>query len=127
MPYRPDRMDHMPGGQLVAPGDLRFSRFTAVELAALGQQLRPCCTMDGAVHATAAQQRVVGGVNDGIHHLLGDVALDDVQALVHGALLLLKDTRYTRPHKRLRNHSRQSTNTKSRKHHKMPDVASVVN
>ncbi len=37
--------------------------------------------MDGAVHAAAAQQRAVGGVDDGVHVEPRDVALDDAHAV----------------------------------------------
>jgi hypothetical protein len=47
--------------------------------------------MDGTVHATAAEQRRVGRVDDGIDALLGDVALHELQPcgaepeLLHGS------------------------------------------
>ena len=40
--------------QPVALGDFRFAGAAAVQGAALGKQLRPCCPVNGSIHATAA-------------------------------------------------------------------------
>ena len=40
--------------QPVALGDFRFTGAAAVQGAALGKQLRPCCPVNGSIHATAA-------------------------------------------------------------------------
>ena len=42
--------------------------------------------MNGPVDAPAAQQRLVGGVDDGVHRQRGNIALDDLDARIHGAL-----------------------------------------
>ena len=73
VPHRAHRVDHIAAGQAVAPGELRLTGPAAVECAALGQQLRPCGAVNGAVHAAAAQQGFVGGVDDGVHLHAGDV------------------------------------------------------
>lgn len=80
-------MDYKPGGQAIALGELGLSRFAAAQGAALGQQLRPCGTVDGAVHATAAQQALLGGVDDGVHFHGGDIISHNMQG--HGATSLV--------------------------------------
>ena len=70
-----DGVDDVPAGQVIGGGQLGLSRLTAVEGAALRQKPRPGGTVDSAVHAAAAQQGGVGGVDDGIGVGLGDVAL----------------------------------------------------
>jgi hypothetical protein len=42
--------------------------------------------VDGAVDPAAAEQALIGGVDDGVDVELGNVALDDVDALGHGPL-----------------------------------------
>ena len=39
--------------QPVALGDFRFTGAAAVQGAALGKQLRPCCPVNGSIHAAA--------------------------------------------------------------------------
>jgi hypothetical protein len=62
----------------------------AADLLASGQDLCAPAAVDRAVHAAAAQQRRVGGVDDGVDLLLRDVALHEEQpglsdlGLVHG-------------------------------------------
>ena len=56
VPHRPDRMDHVFRRQPISPGNLRLTGFTATQGSALRQQFRPGRRMDGAVHASAAQQ-----------------------------------------------------------------------
>src|SRR5207248_1710879 len=64
------------GRQSIPLGDPRLARGAASERAALGEQLGPRGAMNRAVHAAAAEQRRVGGVDDGVDGLLSDVALD---------------------------------------------------
>jgi hypothetical protein len=45
-------------------------------LDALLQQLRSGGAVDGAVHSAPAQERRVGGVDNGIDLLLGDIPFD---------------------------------------------------
>jgi hypothetical protein len=40
--------------------------------------------MDGAIHATTAEQRVVGGIDDGVNVEGGDVGVDDLDTVRHG-------------------------------------------
>ncbi len=67
-------MDHMPRLQTIAAGDLGLAGIAAAERLAFAQQFRPRRAMDGAVHAAAAEQRAVGGIDDGIDLERGDVA-----------------------------------------------------
>ena len=57
-----------------------------MQLAALGQQFRSCCSVDGAIDATATEQRGVGGVDDGVDALFCDVALQGDE-FCHGGCL----------------------------------------
>ncbi|MCI0639826.1 MAG: hypothetical protein L0Y72_16330 [Gemmataceae bacterium] len=74
-------MDDVFGRQFVALGDFGFAGGAAAERFALGQQFAPRRAVDGPVHAAAAQERSVGGVDDGVHSELGDVAFLKVEAL----------------------------------------------
>ena len=65
--------------QAVALRDLSLSRFAAAQGAALNQQLRPGGTMDGAVHASAAQQAFIGSIDDGIHLHGGNIVSYNLQ------------------------------------------------
>ena len=55
----------------------------AAERPALGQDRRAAGAVDRAVHAAAAEQRLVGGVDDGVDDLLGDVAAHDLDGSGH--------------------------------------------
>jgi len=57
----------MPRRQPVTPGDFGVAGRTAVQGAAFGEKLRPGRAMDCAIDATAAEQRRVGGVDDGVN------------------------------------------------------------
>ena len=72
-PNRAGGVDHIAAGEVVGSGDLRLTRLAAAQCAALLQQLRPCGAVDRPIHAAAAQQRTVGGVDDGIHLRFGNV------------------------------------------------------
>src|SRR2546423_90677 len=72
-PRRRGGMDHVLAGQTVAARDLGSAGCAAVERAALGEQFRPRRAVDGAIDAAAAQQRGVGGIDDGIDRKRGDV------------------------------------------------------
>ena len=54
-------MDDVLCFQPVALGDFRFAGAAAVQDAALGKQLRPCCPVNGSIHATAATIVVTAG------------------------------------------------------------------
>ena len=67
-------MDHVLGGQVVAARGLGISGGASCQLAALLQQPRAGGSMNGSIYAASAQQRVVSGVDDGIHRHLCDIA-----------------------------------------------------
>ena len=73
-----DRMDHVTGGQVIAPGDPRLARRAAADLAAFVQQPRPRRPVNGPVHTAPAKKRFVRGVHDGVHLQRGDVGGDDL-------------------------------------------------
>ena len=75
------RMDDVLCFQPVALGDLRFAGAAAVQSAALSKQFRPCCPVNGPIHATAAQQAAVGRIHDAVTVQLGDVSLRDFQLI----------------------------------------------
>ena len=78
VPHRPDRVDHMLGLELIAARDLGRAGVAATERAALDQQIRPGRAMDCAVDATAAQERAVRRVHDGINRERRDVRNSDL-------------------------------------------------
>src|SRR4029079_9988360 len=89
-PDRTDGVDHVTGGETKARGDARVARRAAADLPAGLEQLAARGAMDGAVHAAAAEQRRVGGVDDRVDVLLRDVApnrLDECRAHGRGTLL----------------------------------------
>ena len=79
MPDRADGMNHMPRRQTIASGDFGVAGLAAVERAAFGKKLRPGGAMDRAVDAAAAEQRRIGGVDDGVNAQGRDVGDDDFQ------------------------------------------------
>src|SRR6266851_3864280 len=79
MPYRADGMNHVARGQLIAAGDLGLAGRAALKRSALGEEIGSGRAMDGAVDTAAAQQRSIGGVDDGVDGKPGDVADDDFE------------------------------------------------
>ncbi len=67
MPDRPYGVNHMPRREPVASGYFGIARAATAEAAALGQQLRSRGAVDRAVDTTAAEQRGIGGVDDGVN------------------------------------------------------------
>src|SRR5262245_14843671 len=78
-PHRADRVDDVLGFEAIAARDLGGAGIAAAERAAFGEQVRPGGAMDGAVDAAAAEQRPVGGVDDGPHIERGDVRNADLE------------------------------------------------
>ena len=58
----------------VAPGDASLARRAAADAPALFQKLWARSPVDGTVHTPAAQERVVGSVDDGIDLERGDIS-----------------------------------------------------
>ncbi len=79
VPDRTDSMDYMPRRQPITPGDFGVAGLAATERAAFRQQFRPGRTVNCAIDATAAKQRGVRGVDNGIDTQAGDVGDDDLQ------------------------------------------------
>jgi len=57
----------MPSGQPVTFCDFGVAGGTTAKAAAFGQKLRTGRAMDGAVDTAAAEQRLIGGVDDGVN------------------------------------------------------------
>src|SRR5258708_12075838 len=72
-------MDDMQGWQRISQSDLGGAGIATLEGAEFGKKLRPGRAMDRAVHATTAEQRGVGGVDDGVDAQARDVGDDDFQ------------------------------------------------
>lgn len=66
-------------GRRVASSGLGLAGGTAVQSAALGQQLRPGRPVNDPVHPAASQQGGIGGIDDGVHLQFGDVPCDSAQ------------------------------------------------
>jgi hypothetical protein len=67
MPYRTHGVNHVPRRQLVTLGDFGVAGLAAMEHAAFGEKPGPGGAVDGAIDATAAEQRGIGGVDDGVN------------------------------------------------------------
>jgi hypothetical protein len=66
MPNRADSVHDMPSRQQVTASDFGRTRIAAAECSAFGEQFRTRRTMDGAIDASAAKQRPVRRIDDGI-------------------------------------------------------------
>ena len=66
MPDRPDRMDHVLTGKVVALRDFRVARLAPTQLEALRPQPSASGTVDRPVDASPSQQRPVRGIHDRI-------------------------------------------------------------
>ena len=80
VPDRPYRVNDEARGQPIAFGDFGAAGRTTVERTAFFAQFRPCRAMNRAIDAPATEQRIVGGVYDGIYGELRYVADDDLEA-----------------------------------------------
>ena len=69
-----DGMDDEPGGEVVAARDARLAGRATTQAPALLQKPRTGCTVDGAVDTSAAEQRCVGRIHNGIDLQSGDVS-----------------------------------------------------
>ncbi len=78
MPYRSDRMNHEPGWEVEARGQLGVARFTAIEEAASLEKPRACRAVDRAIDTAAAQQARIGGIDDRVEREARNIALDDL-------------------------------------------------
>jgi len=80
LPDRADAVDDIAGRQPIAARDPRLSGRAAADAPALLQQFRPGGAMDRAIHAAAAEQAVIGGIDDRVDRATGDVARHHVPA-----------------------------------------------
>ena len=78
VPDRARRMDHIFGGKPVSLRDLCLSRLASVQRAAFSQQLRSGRAVDRAVYPAPAQQRSIGGVDNGVHRKGRDISTYDL-------------------------------------------------
>jgi hypothetical protein len=67
VPDRADGVDDMPRRQPMAGRDFGVTGFAAIEGTAFGQEFGAGGAVNRAVDATAAEQRRVGGVDDGVN------------------------------------------------------------
>ena len=72
---RPYRMNDILCFQPVALSDFCFSGAAAVQRAALRQQFRPCCPVDGTIHTAATQQTAIGRIHDAVTVQLSNIPL----------------------------------------------------
>ena len=75
---RSDRLDHPPGRHVASRRPASIARRQTVREArdTVLEDDRTTCSMDRAIDAAAAAHPVVGGVDDGVDLLRGDVAED---------------------------------------------------
>jgi hypothetical protein len=60
-------MNDVAGRQPISSGDFRVASVAATHPTALGEQLGPGRTVNRAINATAAKQRTVRSVDDGVN------------------------------------------------------------
>src|SRR2546427_11407456 len=98
-PDRADRVDDPARRQGVTARQPHLAGRTAAEPAALLPQARAGCAMDGAVHAAAAEQARVRGVDEGVDVERGDVAAHETHArrLAHPSRLRTMSQRPSAP------------------------------
>ena len=82
IPHRSNRVDHMSGLETIPFGDLGIAGLAAVQHAAFKNKLGPRGPMNRAIDPTAAQQRRIGGVDDGVNAKRCNIGDDDFQPRV---------------------------------------------
>jgi len=99
VPHGPDRVDHVFRRQPVAAGNLGVAGGAAIQCSAFGQQLGTGCAVNGAIDTTAAEQRIVGGIDDCVHLQCGDVVGNNVNncQIVCGVQVIKKVNMITSP------------------------------
>jgi len=75
-PDRPHSVDDEARRQQVALGQLGVAGFAAAEKSTLMNKVRSGGAMNGAIHPAAAQERRIGGVDDGVDVERGDIGLN---------------------------------------------------
>jgi hypothetical protein len=79
MPDGSDRVNHEPCREAVSTRDACGPGRATSNGQALGKQLGAGSPVNGTVHASAAAQRLVGGIHDRIDSLLRDVSAKDLE------------------------------------------------
>src|SRR4030095_3849757 len=82
-PDRSDRMDNIPGAQVIASGDFRISCRAAVESSTLFEQVGPRASVNRAIDSSASQERGISGIDDCVDLLTGYVPLSDLDSVFH--------------------------------------------
>ena len=77
-PARANGVNDISCWQVVAFGYFCLHRFTAVQLQAFLQKLRPRRFMNSAVHPAATKQTIVGSVNNGINFHFGNIGSNNL-------------------------------------------------
>ena len=78
-----DGVDDVPGRETEAGGDFGLPCGAAVQGTTVGQQLRPGGAVNGSVDSAAAQEGIVGGVDDGVDGQCRNIGTDDTQGGGH--------------------------------------------
>ena len=81
--YRAYRMNDILCFQPVALSDFCFSGAAAVQRAALRQQFRPCCPVDGTIHTAATQQTPIGRIHDAVTVQFGNITLHHLNLIFY--------------------------------------------
>jgi len=79
VPDRANGVNHVPRRQAIGSRDLGAAGLTTVERAAFGEKPRSRRAMDRTIHATPAEQRPIGGVDDGVNAQCRDVGDNDFE------------------------------------------------
>ena len=74
LPFGSNSVNDVPGGQIVPHGDFRLPGPAPAQGPAFLEEGFPRGPVNAPVHAPSPQQRGVGGVDDGVHLQLRDVA-----------------------------------------------------
>jgi hypothetical protein len=79
---RSDGVDNMLGGEVISLGNDSVASLNGTKWSALLSKLGTCSGMDGAIDAGTAKESLVGSIDDGIELQLGDVSLDQADAVI---------------------------------------------
>ena len=83
-------MDDVPGRKVITAGDLGLTGLTAIQGFAFSQQVRAGSTVDRPVDAPAAEQTLIGRIDDRIDLKPGDIPLHNFDFCRHRDLLASK-------------------------------------
>jgi hypothetical protein len=96
MPHRANGMNDKSGGQAITPGQFCLAGLATVEQAALAEKFRTGSAMDCPIDPSAAKQRAVSGVDNGVNGQDRDVRLENCDSrgrFAHGKVLLPQQRR----------------------------------